>query len=444
MVADAARSAEVPLQDRLYLSTPSDRALQPTWQVYSTRHHPGTAPPANAPTWSRLLWRTRSALYRTAVRLGLCDLNAQGVRAASQEGARRAARELPPEGPRTNVDVRPLDGLEGAGIPPYGEGEANRAVLLFTSLLIGAALLLSFARDAPPLGKVLFGTLAIGSAAVGWRRALALPLGGTRARAVPVALIFSLLMLLMSLGIPGVNEGVSRRDALVYGLSSYYIAGLVLLTQRWRWQGLLVAVLPVFVTLAASLLPVTRTLLHDLYADILSLTPAETEVSTAWELAATVQLLWPSFVALLGVAAGWGLARYFHLVRGNAYFEVLVFALVAALAELAALDVTFSSPQRAATALNRAADERTPAPPYFGVNPSWVCVTPSVPTKRLNEKGGTLTPQRPYISFGTADSHVVLWNTETEAPLRVPAEQVRLTPTNLTTRAEGRCPSASP
>ncbi|MFG2777782.1 hypothetical protein ACGFY7_07950 [Streptomyces prunicolor] len=35
---------------------------------------------------------------------------------------------------------------------------------------------------------------------------------------------------------------------------------------------------------------------------------------------------------------------------------------------------------------------------------------------------------KPYVSFGVADGQVVLWNPATAQPLRVPADQVRLTP----------------
>lgn len=438
MVGEAGRKCEVTLYDRRFWRVTSDRTMQPAWRVYSTRHFDRTVPPTSAASWSRPLWWVRAALYRSAVRVGLYDLDGERV-SGSREAALCVARELSPGGPRTDVDVRPLDGLGRQGAPRLGEKVTHQTGVIFTSTLIAAGLLLCVAREAPPAGMVLFGALASLCAAAGWLRALALPLGRTRTQTVLIGLIITAFVMAWTVGVPGLSSGFTRGQSVVLGATAYYLAGLILLVQRWRWQGLLLGALPILVTLVVAALPVTRTLLHDAYADELSLTPAETSVSTIWQIAAAVELLWPTLLALLGIGAGWGLLRYFHYVRGYGVLNLLGLASVTVLAVLQAITYTLDSPAQASAALKRAAEERTDAPGYFGVQPEWMCTTPTVPRRELNEKGGLLNPRLPYLSFGVIEGQVVLWNVQTGAPLRVSAQQIRLTPSDRRDRPQHTC-----
>lgn len=440
IISDAARSARVALQDRRYVIRETDRSIQPSWQAYSTRHSPKTIRPTNVSIWFSPAWWILKAFYRLAIHVGLYDLKFGRVRAPSKEGALQAARELPSIGVRADVDVRPLDGWGRSNARLRDEGALKRSLTYYLCCTAAAGLLLCIAREAPLPAKILFGMLAIGCIAIGWWQALSLPLGRTRRTTVPGITIITLAILASLLGVPGVREGLNQQQALVLGLTSYYIIGLVFLLYRWHWHGLFVGALPVAATLAVSLLPVTRTLLHDMFGDELSLTSEETKVSTIWELAAAVQLLWPSFIAMLGVAAGWGILRYFHFVRGNTFPELLVLTVIALTAEIPAVDITLSSPREASIAVIRAAEDRSPAPTYFGLNPSWMCITPTVPPHKLNEDGGVLNKRTPYLTFGVIDNYAVLWNTDTQSPLRVPSNQVRLIPARPAVLDQDRCP----
>lgn len=438
MIADAGRRAKVIIYARTTRRQTADPLMQPAWQVYSTKYQRPAHPPATVPRLKRPWWRVRSRLYRAAVRLGAFDIPGERV-TGSRESALRAARELYPGGTRIDVDVRPLDGLGRPGMRLLGERAYETTGIVFTGLVVTSGFLLVLAREAPSLGKVLFGGLAIASLVVGWWKALALPIGRGRRDTILITSIVTPLLLALFLGLPGLSEGWARKDVVALAAAVYYLSGLFLLVQRWRWQGLLVGVMPLLITVVIAALPVTSRVLHDMYADTLLLTTTETTVSTTWRLAATVRLLWPTLLAVLGVGAGWGLLRHLHYIRPGSVLGLIILALAMVVATVVASTYTVDSPRDAATALQRAASDRTPAPPYFGVRTAWSCAIPTVPLQELREKGGQLDPLRPYLSFGIADSHVVLWNAPTGAPLRIPAEQIRLVPANDTERTAGKC-----
>ncbi|MFD7558684.1 hypothetical protein ACFV9E_29600 [Streptomyces sp. NPDC059835] len=93
---------------------------------------------------------------------------------------------------------------------------------------------------------------------------------------------------------------------------------------------------------------------------------------------------------------------------------------------------------RAVEATKAAARQRREAPSYFGVEPEWMCVQPTVRVAELNADGGLLDPAGPYLFFGVADGMALLWSTDTDAPLKEPADEVRLVPAEEPARA---CPS---
>ncbi|MGW7295371.1 hypothetical protein ACWGIB_23635 [Streptomyces xiamenensis] len=375
--------------------------------------------------------------------LGAYDLPGERI-TGRREAALRVAREISSGTPRTDIDIRPLNGLGRPGTVLIGEKANQTAGMIFIGLLLASGFFLVVAREAPTAGKVLFGSLAITSLAIGWWKALKLPIGRSRRETVLMASISTLVILSVFLGVPGLSEGWSRKDAVVLAAAVYYLTGLVLLVRRWRWQGLLVGVLPLLVTVVAAALPITSRMLHDMYADALLLTPSETAVSTTWQLMAAVKLLWPTLLSVLGVGAGWGLLRYLNYIRPGSVLGLSVFAFIMVMAILTAATHAMESPRDAASALQRAAIDRTPAPPYFGVRTTWSCVRPTVALPELAEKGGQLNPRLPYLSFGIADGHVVLWNAHAAAPLRIPAEQVRLTSTSTSERIEGKCQDYEP
>jgi hypothetical protein len=422
-VAEVHRATNVVVHERMLGRADVDRPMQPEWQVYSTRSLVRATAPVHVDAWSKPVWWLRRTLYRTAVHMGWFDV---GTRV---HGDRAAVLHLAQGlGEATNVDVRPLDGRGRPNALRFGEDELNRGLVFFLSPLIVAALLLVLARSAGSLGIALCWFAALACMCIAWWTALTLPLARTRRRSLALALVATAVIMVWALGIPGVRTGMTPPQALVMASVTYYAVGLVLLGRRWTWQVLAASVLPLVATLIVAALPLTARFLHDAYADALSLTPEETSVSTVWQLVAAVKLLWPTFGAVLFIAAGWGILRYFHFIRPRSFTAGTVTAVALVTTLTTTVSLTLDSPSTAADRTKQAAARGTEPPSYFGVSPEWVCVVPTVPAHRLTEQGGTLRVGKPYISFGAADGQVVLWNQVTAGPLRIAADQVRITP----------------
>ncbi|WP_416484528.1 hypothetical protein [Streptomyces sp. CL12] len=422
-VAALRKATQVVVYDRMLQPEEADRTIEPAWQAYSTGALPRVTPPRHAPAWSMVFWRLREALYRAAIRQGPYDIGTRfhGSRSAVLGLARGMTG-------RTDIDVRPLDGRGRPGAVQHREDALDRALALIFGPLLTALLFLDLARHAAPLGVAICCVVALAGLGVAWWTGLTLPVAGTWLRSALAMLVITALMAVIVLGLPGLRSGMTASQMLVLAGTAYYAIGLVLLGRRWKWQVLTAGVVPVLVTLAVAALPLTSHSLYDAYADELSLEPGETSVSGLWQLAATVRLLWPSLGVLLFIAAGWGILRHFHFIRpGSVSAAVMAALAVVAAVTLTAL-TTLQSPGAAADRLKQAAVQGTTPPAYFGLTPEWACVAPVVRADQLTEKGGTLSPQRPYISFGVTDDEVVLWNRATSAPLRIAADQVRLTP----------------
>ncbi|KAB8161812.1 hypothetical protein FH609_020265 [Streptomyces sp. 3MP-14] len=420
---------ELVLQARWFGREDADRTLLPEWRVYSTRHAAWATRPALVAWWAGPMWWLRARLYGTAVRLGMFDVG-ERVR-GDREEALSLARRLPARGPRTDVDVRPLDGRGRAGGVQHKEDAFNRGMVMVVVPFLLMALVLVVAREAPLPGKLLFGGAAAALAGTACWSAVRLPVASTQAGAATVAVVLTVLVVVWALGIPGGYEGLECRQALALAAGGYVVVGNWLLVRHWRWRGVLAGVLvPSAVTVLLAVAPGVGRFLHDAYADELGLTESETSALGLWQVFAAIKLVWPSLATGLLILATWGTLRYLHLLRPRhpAGITMAVLALVSAL--LSDLVAALDSPAEAAASLRRAAEERTAPPSYFGVEPEWVCITPTVPLADLNEQGGRLEPTRPYVSFGggAADGQVVLWNVTTDKPLRVPTEQVRVGP----------------
>ncbi|MFD3308147.1 hypothetical protein [Streptomyces sp. NPDC058694] len=426
-LAAVRRATQAIVYDRMLLREESDRAIQPEWQAHSTEAQIWATAPPHTPGWSKPIWWLRRALYRSAVRTGLFDvgLRVHGGRSAAVLDLVRLVRGTTV---RDDVDLRPLDGRGRPNTVQHGEDALNRALVFILGPLFAAAFLLVLARNAAPVGVAICWSAALFCICVAGWTALTLPLARTRLGSVSAVLAMTALALVFTLDIPGVKSGVTTAQAVAMTGVVYYSAGLMMLGRRWKWQALIAGVLPLIATLAVAALPLTSRFLHDMYADELSLAPAETSVSGIWQLAAAVKLLWPSLGAVLFIAAGWGIMRYFHFIRPRSITAgaTAAFGVVLALATTAS--AALDSPKAAAEGLKQAAVRGSEPPPYFGVSPEWTCVVPTVPSEKLTEKGGILRAEKPYVSFGVADGQVVLWNPETAKPLHVAASQVRLTP----------------
>ncbi|WP_326698320.1 hypothetical protein OG909_13890 [Streptomyces sp. NBC_01754] len=419
-ITELSRSVRTVIYGRLFRRDEIDRVLEPEWQVHSTEHEPeGTVAPG-----FRRLWRTVTRWYAT--RTGLLDVRVRIH--ASKDAARHLARRLRTDGPRVDLDVRPLDGRGRTGIIRHREDALNRALALFGGPLLAMALFLSTAQHLIPVAAAVCWFLAVVCAVPAWWTAFALPLAHSRLHCLVICAIATLAVAVYTLGVPGLFDGVDSRYAWVTAAIGFYVTGLILLGRRWRWQVLAATVLPLLATLLVAALPFTGRILQDGYADELSLSPEETAVSGAYQLAAAVKLLWPTLATILFVAAAWGVLRYFHFIRPRSVFAGTLAAVFLTLGLLTAAGWTFASPQHAADKLKRAASHHTKAPPYFGISADWVCVRPTVSVDTLNEQGGALVPRTPYLSFGVAEGNVVLWNAAADRPLRVPAGQVKLLP----------------
>ena len=423
-VAEVCRTTRVVVYDRVLWRDDSDRTMQPGWQAHSTQARTWATMPPHAPSWSKPVWWLRKTLYNSAVWTGVFDerLRVNASRSATVDDLVREMTTPPA------VDLRPLDGRGRPGAVQHGENALNRALNIIIGLLFTAGFLLALARHATPLGIAVCWSAALLSTGVAAWTGIKLPLARTRPRSALGVLMMAAPAAFFTLGIPGVTTGATTATVAGMAAGFYYFVGLVLLGRRWKWQVLIAGVVPLIATLAVATLPLTSRFLHDIYADELSLTPAETSVSSIWRLVAAVKLLWPSLGALLAIAAAWGIMRYFHFIRPRS----VPAATMATFAVVVALVMTASaaphSPKTAADKLKQAAVRGTDPPPYFGITPEWTCVTPTIPKAQLTEKGGTLNAAKPYVSFGVADGQVTLWNPATAQPLRVPADQVRLTP----------------
>ncbi|WP_438318977.1 NnrS multi-domain protein [Streptomyces sp. HUAS TT3] len=244
--------------------------------------------------------------------------------------------------------------------------------------------------------------------------------GGAVAAAVFLCLVY---------GVPG-GSPWTPLQMLVTAAVTVTVVGIWLLMRQWTtWTEWLTATVPLAVTLVTGLVVASGSVLHGLYADGLDLTPDELDVPGLWQVAAGAKLVSYLGLGLLGPAL-WGIAKHFHFpfTKPGEHLNAVVYVLlyVGVVASLAGL--ALDNAARAVARTQEAAEQRRAAPSYFGVEPEWTCVQPTVPLAGLNAEGGLLDPGRPYLFFGVADKMALLWNTETDAPLKEPVGQVRLVP----------------
>ncbi|MHA4819196.1 hypothetical protein ACXZ65_33135 [Streptomyces aculeolatus] len=422
-IAHLAKASQTIIYDRVFRHEEADRAMLPEWQAHTTDFRDWAIPPPHAHAWSQPIWWLRKVLSGMAMRMGFFDvrLRVHGSKTAALELARGMAA-------RHDIDVRPLDGRGRPGTVQHGERALNRALARILGSWFAVIILVDLALRAAPVGAAVCWLAALACTCVAWWNAFTLPTASTWLRSATVSLAMTAGAVVIALGIPGWITGITTMQAVVMAVIAYSTVGLVLLGRRWKWQVLIASVLPVIATLVVAALPLTDRLLHDVYADELGLTPTETAVSSIWQLAAAVKLLWLSFGAILFIAAGWGILRYFHLIRPRSVAAGVFATLILVSALTSAASTTLKSPEAAADRLKKAAARGTEPPPYFGISPEWECVVPTVPAGKLTEEGETLRPEEPYISFGVSDGQVVLWNHPTREPLRIDADQVRVVP----------------
>ncbi|MFJ9843665.1 hypothetical protein ACIRYZ_25065 [Kitasatospora sp. NPDC101155] len=238
------------------------------------------------------------------------------------------------------------------------------------------------------------------------------------------------VMLLLGLGpFRAVGQGRTGQQVLVTVGIVAVVAGLWLLVRQWSWHEWAAWVVPLVASLAGATFLASGSVLHSLYADRLSLSPGDLDVPPIWQVVSAVKLL--TFLSLvLVLPAWWGFARHrHHSYAGTGEgFNVAIYVLLLIAILTGVSTLALHSAARAADRTIAAATRGEEAPPYFGVEPKWVCVEPAEPAERLSGDGPRFDPKRPYVSFGVAQGMAVLWDRKAGEPLKLTARQVRLIP----------------
>ncbi|MCT2590875.1 NnrS multi-domain protein [Streptomyces sp. N2-109] len=406
-----------------------DRELLPGWYAHSTDHRPPVLRRPAASGAGAWAYRWARAVARSVEGMGRHDVGV--VLTGTPSEARRLAR-MPGEesGPGLDGwDVRPADGRARSRTEQRREDDLNGRIVglsvLLTAMLAAAVL----ARGGAGFGRYVMATLAAAAFCAVLRVGSRLyQNGGARSGAVAAG-IAAVFLLSIWVGVPfGVREGMTRSQTFVLLFCVLVLAGLWLLVRQWTvgewlaWGG------PVVAAFVGSSLLAAGSVMHTLYADGLSLTPGDLGVPGVWQAIAVLRLLL-ELAPILLVPACYGFAKHFHYVRSERW-GIVVTGLLLVLLTTVSVQSVLDSAARASDRTIRAAEQRKQPPPYFGVAPEWMCVEPVVPGRELAGEGGRLVPQRPYVTFGIADGDVVLWDTDSDGPMKLPAEHVRLVPTD--------------
>ncbi|MBT2407017.1 MULTISPECIES: NnrS multi-domain protein [unclassified Streptomyces] len=356
--------------------------------------------------------------------------------------ARRLARMgLPGSAPaRADLDVRMSPRRGRRAIELRREDDFMRRLARMFGWLLGMAFAAGCFREVEGHARWLW--LAVGCGCLARGLFLASGLAASQGRLFGFAggCLGALALLLFVYGVPGLGTAPwTPRLMLLDTAVVVTPVGIWLLVRQWTtWTEWLTATVPLAVTMAAGLVVASGSVLHGLYGDGLDLTPDELDVPGLWQVVAGAKLVSYLGVGLLGPAL-WGIAKHFHFAftRPGEYLNVAVYVLLYVVVVASLASFAMDNAARAVERTKAAAEHRGQAPPYFGVQPEWVCVQPTVAVAELNAEGGLLDPGRPYLFFGVADDVALLWNTDTDAPLKERTDQVRLVPTRDPARA---CP----
>ncbi|MFC5214730.1 NnrS multi-domain protein [Streptomyces coerulescens] len=408
-----------------------DREQLTEWRTHTVAHRPPLRPPLRAlPPVAKLrrIWAVLRT--RAAERRGHHDTGTYVTGTASE--ARRLARMGMPTGApaRSDVDVRALQGRDRGHIVPRREEDGSRQ----RNRLVGWLLAMSFcavvANHQSGPSVWFWGILAVACFAGALRSGTKIFLSGGRGLSVFIVCAAALILVAGPLGrIGSESDPVTPRQMLIWLAVLFTLRGIWLLVRQWTWGEWLAWMAPLVFTVGVSFVVASGSVLHALYADALGLDPEDLDVPGIWQVMAAGKLL--AFLSLaLFVPAAWGMAKHAHssfvrpgeTMNGTLYAAAQV--MVIGLVTLLAID----SADDAVRAVRTAAEERKTAPPYFGVAPEWTCVEPTIAINRVNVQGAELHPTRPYLSFGVSGDDVVLWDTATAAPFKVPTGQVRLLP----------------
>ncbi|MET9551757.1 NnrS multi-domain protein [Streptomyces sp. NPDC006645] len=430
-----AKAARLEMHVRRCELVERDRELLTEWLVHTVAHRPARAPaagPAPRPltVTGRLRRQLALARARYTERRGHHDTGTLVTGTASE--ARRLSRMTLPGGGApagTGTDVRALHGKERAHIVARREEDRRRWMYRLFGWLAAMAFGAVVARQQSGVRLWLWAAVVAGCIAMALRVGSRMFLSGGRALSVLVTCVASGMLLTLALGPGPSGDGWPPSQMLTLAAVLTTVTGIWLLVRQWTWGEWLAWAAPMAFTVLASFVVASGSVLHAIYATELGLSPGDLDIPGIWQAVSALKLLSFLSVALV-VPALWGIAKHLHVTylrpgeELNAPLYVVAQILVVAQVLLLALD----SAGTAVKDVRSAAEGRTPPPSYFGVDPEWICVEPTVPRAELNVQGGELAPARPLLSFGVTDGEVSLWHEHTETAFKIPAAQVRLLP----------------
>ncbi|WP_328489492.1 hypothetical protein [Streptomyces zaomyceticus] len=427
-----AKAHVIEMYPRKQVALDRDREMPPRWRVHTTDHRPAESTTEPASRRERWVQPWRQAVTKWLERLGRYDTGE--IVSGTEADARALARlgREPGEEPRTNVDVRPLDGRGGSRTVPRRADDLERRLTRIFVGVVATATATVLAGGSEGAAFWLWAGCAAaafcGVVTLGGR--LEQSGGETAGRILAgcVALFATATALGWAPPDPSLGDGgMTKRQALLGPLFLFVGIGIILLVRRWTGNGPIVWVGPAVLAAAVPVLAVLGKILHWAYRDELGLDADGVEASGLWEAASALKLLTLLSVLLL-VPATWAIVRHYHFVRPGGRTAALAFALAALVLTLEAGLLGLQSPKHAADELKRAAVNGNKPPSYFGIEPEWMCLQPTVPRAELNTKGGILRPERAYIVFGEGQGGVVAWNAVAGDPMTIPADQVRTVP----------------
>ncbi|MEU9419179.1 hypothetical protein [Streptomyces sp. NPDC048272] len=211
-------------------------------------------------------------------------------------------------------------------------------------------------------------------------------------------------------------------------LGYWVITGVRLLARQSSWDRMLPWLLPA----ALSIVPLGLTglglSLPALYLHAFDLDLEDVDVPSTMRLLAALKVLAAASIWLLAPALLGYMRHTHHMISARWMgYSAAVFASVLALL-MGVVGLAFlpavSEGQRAVAEASKGG---TPTR-YFGIRPEWVCVSTVKDLAQVPVDGGTLDPNRSYLSLGDADGTAVLWDAKSAATLKIPLSFLRIVP----------------
>ncbi|MFD0076512.1 NnrS multi-domain protein [Streptomyces sp. NPDC127166] len=426
-----ARAAGLEMYARRCELVDRDREQLTGWRAHTVAHRPPRGPdPRTLRPMARLRRAAAVSRARVSERRGHRDTGMVVTGTASE--ARRLSRMDPSGGsaPGAATDVRPVYGRERSHIVQRREEDGRRRTYRVVAWLLAMTFCAVVARQQSGVGVWVWAGFALLCFVGGVRLAYGMFAAGGRVASLLICGVVAGYFLVVSLGADmGDDRGWTPVQMLSVFAATATVGGIWLLVRQWTWGEWLAWAAPLVFTAVVSFVVASGSVLHALYADSLGLTPDDLDVPGIWQAASAAKLL-----SLLGYAlfvpALWGIAKHVHapFVSPVERLGVPLYVLTQVTVLLVCMWGALDSARGAVDDFRTAAVRKTAPPSYFGVEPEWTCVEPTVPAAKLGSRGGVLKPERPYLSFGEAGGTVSLWNEPAGTALQMPAEQVRLVP----------------